>query len=432
INKAYEKDREMGDVLEGLEFEGDLESLAEDLEGTADLLDVAQQAPIIKLVNSVLHQALRKRASDIHIQPLEDSLKIRLRIDGNLYDYLDPPKKIQDAIISRVKVMGKMDIAERRIPQDGRATIRVGDREVDLRISIVPTAFGERVVFRLLDKGAKLFSLPEVGLADKALELVNTFINFNHGIILVTGPTGSGKTTTLYAALSTINAPDINIMTIEDPIEYHLRGISQMQILPKKGLTFAAGLRSLLRQDPDVMMVGEIRDEETARIAIQAALTGHLVFSTIHTNDAPSSVTRMLDIGVEPYLVSSSVICVIAQRLVRRICENCKTEYEATLDEVADLGIDPDAIPGGVLHKGAGCEKCMDTGYWGRVAIFEVLPITERVRQFIMQRNGASEIKRHAVETGLMRTLRMDGAAKVLRGETTVEEVLSVTQMDIY
>ena len=432
INKAYEKDRDLGEVLENLDVDADLSAMSADIEVAADLLDVAQQAPIIKLVNTILHQALRQRASDIHIQPLEDMLKVRYRIDGNLYDRMDLQKKLQEAVISRVKVMGKMDIAERRLPQDGRASIRVGDREIDLRISSVPTAFGERIVFRILDKGSRIYSLEEIGLLDRNFDYVDTFIHYDHGIIFVTGPTGSGKTTTLYSALAKINAPDKNIMTIEDPIEYHLRGISQIQVHAKKGLTFAAGLRSLLRQDPDIMMVGEVRDEETARIAIQASLTGHLVLSTIHTNDAPSAVTRVLDIGIEPYLVSSSVICVIAQRLVRKICDHCKMAYEATFEEVTDLGIDPETLPDGMLHKGKGCEQCMDTGYWGRSGIFEVLPMSERVRQFVMARSGASEIKKHVVDNDIMTTLRMDGASKVIAGTTTVEEILSSTQMDIY
>jgi type II secretory ATPase GspE/PulE/Tfp pilus assembly ATPase PilB-like protein len=327
--------------------------------------------------------------------------------------------------------MGKMDIAERRLPQDGRTTVRIGDGEVDIRMNSVPTNHGERLVLRLLDKTQKVFELEEIGLTTANFELINNFIHYQHGIILVTGPTGSGKTTTLYAGLCKLNSKELNVITIEDPIEYHLGGISQIQVANKKGLTFAAGLRALLRQDPDVMMVGEIRDVETARIAIQSALTGHLVFSTIHTNDAPSSISRLLDIGIEPYLVASSVVCVIAQRLVRLVCPECKAEYEPTDQELTSIGLSRDAFPGDVLWIGMGCSHCIDTGYQGRTAIYEIMPITDEVREQVMNHATSTKIKTTAMANG-MTTLRMDGVVKVIEGLTTIEEVMRVTQMDLF
>jgi general secretion pathway protein E len=431
LNKAYQQKIDVvSEMLEDLD-EGDMAGIEKEIEKAQDLLDIANKAPIIKLVNMVLFQALKMRASDVHIQPYEDKLQIRYRIDGILYDMMTPPKKIQDAIISRVKVMGKMDIAERRLPQDGRATIRLGDGEVDIRISSVPTNHGERIVMRLLDKTARLYDLEEIGLDAEHLRRVKQFIDCSHGIILVTGPTGSGKTTTLYGSLKRMNSAEYNIMTIEDPIEYHLPGVSQIEVNVKKGLSFANGLRSLVRQDPDIIFVGEIRDLETAQIAVQASLTGHLVFSTLHTNDAAGAVTRLLDLGVEPYLASSSLIGVIAQRLVRLICKHCRTPYEPTPEELADIGLTRDQLEGGMLHKGSGCPNCLNTGYWDRTGIYEILVVNEHVRDQIMTRTGSSLIKQDAVRTG-MRTLRQDGADKVRRGLTTVEEVLRVTQMDVF
>ena len=430
INKAYQQSVDgVDEMLEGVEEE-ELSDLPQELSGSEDILDIANKAPIIKLVNTILFEALKLRASDIHLQPFEDRLVVRYRIDGILYDMKVIPKRVQDAIISRVKVMGKMDIAERRLPQDGRATVKVGDGEVDIRLSSVPTSHGERIVFRLLDKSAKIYELNEIGLSKDNLTILRDVITSTHGIIFVTGPTGSGKTTTLYAVLSQLNSAEKNIITIEDPIEYHVDGVSQIQVSEKKGLTFASGLRSLLRQDPDVMMVGEVRDEETARIAIQAALTGHLVFSTMHTNDSAGAVTRMLDINVEPYLVASSLIAVIAQRLVRRICAECREEAQPSDRELASIGIERDQLEGSHLWNGEGCETCLDTGYRERTAIYEILPISDAVRQQVMEHRSASDIKKGAVERGL-RTLRMDGASKVLEGLTTVDEVLRVTQMDI-
>lgn len=396
-----------------------------------DLLDASNKPPIVRTVNNIILQAVKQRVSDIHFQPYEEKLQVRYRIDGILYEVQSIPKKYHDAIISRIKVMGQMDIAEKRLPQDGRKSIKMGDSEIDIRISSVPTVHGEQVVMRLLDKSGRVYSLKEIGLDSRDLKLVDQFIHYSHGIMLVTGPTGSGKSTTLYAALSRINSTEKNIMTIEDPIEYHLRGISQIGVSDKKGLSFARGLRTLLRQDPNIIMVGEVRDEDTARIAIQAALTGHLVLSTLHTNDSASTITRLLDIGIEPYLVSSSLICVIAQRLVRKICSGCRKEYAPTPERLQAIGLKvTDLGPQRVLWKGTGCEKCMRTGYQDRLGIYEVLPLTERIREQIVQRQSASVIKQSAIKRGL-HTLRMDGARKVLQGVTTIDEVLRVTQTDI-
>lgn len=432
INRAYQKSSaDVDDLLEGLE-DDEILGLAAEIEESEDVLDIANKAPIIKLMNTILFEALKIRASDIHLQPFEDRLQVRYRIDGILYDSKIIPKKVQDALISRVKVMGKMDIAERRLPQDGRTSIKVGDSEVDVRISSVPTSGGERIVFRLLDKSARLYRLDEIGLNTSNLDLLRSLINYSHGVILVTGPTGSGKTTTLYGALAEINSEEKNVITIEDPIEYALDGISQIQVSNKKGLTFAAGLRSLLRQDPDIMMVGEIRDAETAGIAVQAANTGHLVFSTLHTNDSAGAVTRMVDLGVEPYLVSSSLIAVIAQRLVRVICPRCKEAYEPSESDLKGLGVTRDQLQDGMLHRGTGCDACLGRGLYDRTALYEILSVNETIRDQIIHSTSASVIKQTAVETGHLKTLRMDGAAKVCEGETTIEEVFRVTQLDVF
>jgi general secretion pathway protein E len=430
INRTYVQGGNVEEMLDDLNPD-EIIGMAEAIEESEDVLDIAYKAPIIKLVNMLFFEALRMRASDIHLQPYEDKLQVRYRIDGILHDTQMVPKKVQEAVVSRIKVMGRMDIAERRLPQDGRTTIRVSDAEVDVRISSVPTSHGERIVMRLLDKSARLYELTELGLDERNLKLIDSLIHYSHGIIFVTGPTGSGKTTTLYAALQRINSLEKNILTIEDPIEYNLKDVSQIQVSAKKGLTFASGLRSLLRQDPDIMMVGEVRDVETARIAIQSALTGHLVFSTLHTNDAPGAVTRMLDIGVEPYLVSSSLIGVVAQRLVRLICERCKYPYVPTDSDLREIGLDMSRVKDGVLYRGKGCHHCMGTGYWNRTGIYEILPMTEGIRELVVERAGANIIKHAAVNEG-MKTLRMDGARKVLEGISTVEEVLRVTQLDMF
>jgi general secretion pathway protein E len=432
INRAYRHKADgVDEALQDVK-DTDIVSIAENIQESEDLLD-ANKAPVIKLVNMLLFQALKLRASDIHLQPYADRLQVRMRIDGVLYDMESVPKRAQEAIISRVKVMGKMDIAERRLPQDGRASIRVGDGDVDVRISTVPVAGGERVVFRILDKTTKIYSLDQIGLENEAERTIRRSINYSHGVIFVTGPTGSGKTTTLYACLDAINAPDLNILTIEDPVEYNLDGISQVQVNVKKGLTFAAGLRSFLRQDPDVMMVGEVRDNETADIAIRAALTGHLVFSTVHTNDSASTVTRLIDIGVEPYLVSSSLLLVIAQRLLRTLCPNCRepiTPTQEMLYHLEDLKLSIDQFPDGKLMKGKGCDECFRSGYAGRTAIYEVMPIDTHIQEQIVNKATASTIKRGALERGL-KTLRMSGVQKLLHGMTTPDEVLRVTQLDV-
>jgi len=435
INKAYKRKQDTVDeALTDLD-QDEIGNLAGEIEIAEDILDVANKAPIIKLLNMVLFQGLRMRASDIHLQPYDDRLQVRYRIDGILYDMDAIPKKVQDAVISRVKVMGKMDIAERRLPQDGRSTIKLGDSEVDIRISTVPTSAGERVVMRLLDLSARLYELEEIGLDERNKDLVDSFIHYTHGIIFVTGPTGSGKTTTLYAALNRINSAVLNVITIEDPIEYHLDSISQIQVSEKKGLTFASGLRALVRQDPDIMMVGEVRDDETARIATQSALTGHLVFSTLHTNDASSAVARMLHFNVEPYLLASSLLVVVAQRLVRMVCPECREVFapDATMvRELEMIGLTPDMLPEGKLVRGAGCANCFQTGYTDRTGIYEVLPVDDAVKLQIMERASSTDIKRSAVERGILRTLRQDGADKVRTGRTTVEEVVRVTQLDVF
>lgn len=434
INRAYRHKADgVDDALSSIEDE-DIIGLAAEIEESEDLLDVANKAPIIKLVNTVLFQALKLRASDVHLQPYPDRLQVRFRIDGLLHDMQTVPKRAQEAIISRVKVMGKMDIAERRLPQDGRASIKLGDGEVDVRISSIPSGDGERIVMRLLDKTAKIYNLDEIGLEPRNRDMLLKYLDYSHGIILVTGPTGSGKTTTLYGALTQMNSAELNILTIEDPIEYNLPGISQVQVATKKGLTFAAGLRSFLRQDPDVLMVGEIRDLETAEIAIRAALTGHLVFSTVHTNDSPSTITRLVDIGLEPYLVSSSLLLVIAQRLVRRICTRCKefvTPDDVTRAKMREVGLSPDRLPNGKVAVGRGCEDCFRSGYSGRTAIYEFMPIDDVVRTMIMNRANATEMKRSAIERGLT-TLRMDGVDKIVHGMTTPDEVMRVTQLDVF
>jgi general secretion pathway protein E len=433
INRAYKsKSDVVGEALDDLS-EDDIQSLAAEIDEGEDILNVANKAPIIKLVNMILFNALKMRVSDVHLQPYPERLQIRYRVDGILYDMESAPKKVQDAIISRIKIMGKMDIAERRLPQDGRASLKLGEGEVDVRISSIPTSNGERIVMRLLDKTSKVYRLPEIGMEPHHLEVFRHYLNYTHGIILVTGPTGSGKTTTLYAAMSEMNGREKNILTIEDPIEYNLDGVSQVQVNTKKGLTFAAGLRSFLRQDPDVMFVGEIRDRETAEIAIRAALTGHLVFSTVHTNDSPSSVTRLLDIGLEPYLVSSSILLVIAQRLVRLICPRCKIQRkpdEIEAKKLREAGIF-DQLPDGMISAGTGCDYCFQSGYVDRTAIYELLPIDDVMKEQVMDRASATVIKRAAVERGLLKTLRMDGLQKVVRGRTTIDEVMRVTQLDL-
>lgn len=429
INQLYDRASDTAQqVIDDLSTES-LDLLASELQEPEDILEVTDEAPIIRLINSILFEAVKQRASDIHFEPFERELEIRFRIDGILYKILSPPKRFQASIVSRIKIMAGLNIAEKRLPQDGRIGIKIAGRDIDIRVSAIPTAHGERVVLRLLDKSTRLLDLSEVGLLAGELQVMDQLIYMSHGIVLVTGPTGSGKTTTLYAALSKINFPDKNIITIEDPIEYQIKGIGQMQVNPKIALTFANGLRSILRQDPDIIMVGEIRDVETAEIAIHASLTGHLVFSTLHTNDAAGAITRLLDMGIEPFLVSSSVLAIIAQRLVRVVCPDCRHAYTPTTEELDKLSLKPDR--GGLtFYRGIGCAQCMKTGYRGRTGIYEILLMDDELRQMVLSKTDANVIKNRAVAKG-MRVLREDGARKVMQGITTTEEVLRVTQEEL-
>ncbi len=407
-----------------------LKAIAEQIVAPTDLLETADTAPIIRMVNAMLFQAVIQRASDIHFEPFEQEMSVRYRIDGILHSILTIPKRLQPALLSRVKIMAGMDIAEKRLPQDGRMALRIGNRHIDVRASDVPVHHGERLVLRLLDRSRMLLNLGEMGLSSELLSIVSRLTQAPHGMILVTGPTGSGKTTTLYAALNAINTPEKNIITIEDPIEYQLKGIGQIQVNPKIDLTFAGGLRSMLRQDPDVMMVGEIRDVETAQIAIHAALTGHLVFSTLHTNDAVGAITRLLDMGVEPFLIASSVLAVVAQRLVRRICPQCRIPH--TLSEwereqrilLPSFGRDIDAP---VFYRGKGCGYCAQTGFYGRVGIFEMLSMEDEMRTGVLNKADASRLRQQALKQGMI-SLREDGLRHAQAGVTTFEEVLRVTQ----
>jgi general secretion pathway protein E len=402
----------------------DLTSVATEFEKPRDLLELIEDAPIIRLLNALFQQAVKEKASDIHIEPYERELEVRMRIDGILHKVLKPPKIIQEALVSRVKIMASLDIAEKRLPQDGRISLLVGGQDVDLRVSVIPTVFGERVVMRLLNRKQGLIGLSEMGLDEEDKASFENLLSRTSGIILVTGPTGSGKTTTLYAALNRIYTEEKNVVTIEDPVEYQLTGIGQIHVNPKIGLTFASGLRSILRQDPDIIMVGEIRDYETAEIAIQASLTGHLVLSTLHTIDASSAVIRLGDMGVEPFLVASSLSAVLAQRLVRTLCPYCREEYAITPAEQAYLNADVST-----LSRGKGCERCKGSGYSGRTGIFEFLMVDGGIRQMISERASAQDIKKSASQKG-MQTLFDNGLNKVVRGITTLQEVLRVTQKD--
>lgn len=426
INLAYDMSRDSAEQVIQDMHEEDTDLIISEIEETSDLLDDTSDAPIIKLVNLMMSQAVKERASDIHIEPTQTRVKIRYRIDGILYDRLSAPKHIQSALISRIKIMAKMNIAEKRLPQDGRIEIRIAEKSIDIRVSTIPIAFGERIVLRLLDKTNVLIRLSDLGMPDDRLKEFERLIKSSHGIMLVTGPTGSGKTTTLYGSLSTINNADINIITIEDPIEYQIEGIGQIQVNPKIDLTFANGLRSIVRQDPDVILVGEIRDLETAEIAIQSALTGHMVFSTLHTNDSASAVTRLIDMGIEPFLVTSSVIAILAQRLVRVICNDCKEEYTPDDESLKNIGLTNDMISGRKIYRGKGCPSCLNTGYSGRTGIFELMILNDPIKNIILKTSDANAIKRMAIEQGMI-TLSGDGAKKVKDGITTIEEVIRVS-----
>ncbi|WP_309889228.1 type II secretion system ATPase GspE [Archangium sp.] len=435
INSVYDRaSNEAEQLVDELESTN-LDSITHELDEVKDLIDDAgDEAPIIRLINSVLFRAAKERASDIHIEPMERELLVRFRVDGVLQEIIKPPKRYQNAIVGRVKVMGQLNIAEKRLPQDGRIRIKLAGRDIDIRLSTIPTTYGERIVMRLLDKNTTLLDLTELGMAAHTLEGMEHVIRRPHGIVLVTGPTGSGKTTTLYGALSRINTPDLNILTVEDPVEYQLKGIGQMAVTPKIGLSFAQGLRAFLRQDPDVIMVGEIRDKETAEIAIQASLTGHLVFSTVHTNDAASAVTRLVDMGVEPFLVASSLTGILAQRLVRRVCPDCRVQYSPTEEEVRELGMTKTQFieRHGVekIYKATGCPSCNQNGYRGRTGIYELLLVDDTVRQLALKNVDSSTIKKAAIANGML-TLLDDGARKIALGETTIAEVLSITQEDL-
>ena len=427
INRTYGQANDTAEqLMQDLGEEADSQHLFTELEVGEDLLDETSEAPIIKLVNHIFSQAVKSQASDIHIEPYQQHLQVRFRLDGVLHNVLSPPRRLHAAIVSRIKVMARLDIAEKRLPQDGRTEVKIGERLVDVRVSSLPTAFGERVVLRLLEKSGKLLSMEEIGLTAAALAEMKRLLHLSHGIILVTGPTGSGKTTSLYAALSSINSPDKNILTIEDPIEYQLDGIGQMQVNPKINLTFSSGLRSMVRQDPDVILVGEIRDRETADIAIHAALTGHLVFSTLHTNDSASAVTRLTDMGIEPFLVSTAVQAIIAQRLVRLLCTHCKEAYEPEEAQWAELRSSREVA--GPIFRADGCEKCLETGYRGRTGIYEFLLLSEAIKGLVLQTSDANQINKAARAEG-MASLREDGINKVTEGRTTISEVLRVTQL---
>ncbi len=412
----------MGELEEGGE-------IADEFNEPVDLLDADDEAPIIRLVNTLLFRAVKQKASDIHVEPFERELKIRFRINGILYDVMTPPKRAQNAIISRVKVMSQLNIAEKRVPQDGRIRIKIAGKDIDIRVSTIPTAHGESVVMRLLDASSVLLDLESLGFSRGNLEIFKGLLTHHNGIVLVTGPTGSGKTTTLYSALSKLNTNEVKIITVEDPVEYQLHGVNQMQVNPKIDLTFASGLRAFLRQDPDIILVGEVRDKETAEVAIQASLTGHLVLSTLHTNDAPSSITRLVDMGVEPFLVASSVLGIVAQRLLRTVCRDCARKYTPEEAELAQIGLAPADLKGRQIYRPVGCPICLETGYAGRAGIHEILLITDAIRAELMKGSDAATIKKVAFAQGMI-TLRQDAAQKVMQGMTTIEEVLRVTQED--
>ncbi len=430
IHEYYHSDDSSAAFLDNIKGgQADDEDMLGELQ-VYDLLDDSQELPgVVRLLNFVISEAIQQGASDIHFEPKETGLTIRYRIDGVMQNRLSPSQELTQQLLTRLKVMAKLDIAEKRLPQDGRIKMRMGGKEVDFRVSTLPIVTGERIVLRILDKGNIVLGLDKLGLPDNMLEEFRREIGFSEGIILVTGPTGSGKTTTLYSALSELQNDHTNIMTIEDPVEYRLKGIAQMGVHPKIGLSFAAGLRHILRQDPDIIMVGEIRDKETAEIAIQAALTGHLVLSTLHTNDAPSAIVRLVDMGIESYLISSCCIGIMAQRLVRTICPSCKTAYTPTPSELANLKITPDMLPDGKLYRGKGCPSCVGSGFQGRHGIYELMPLTANVRKQVLKSPEATQIQATALEDGMM-TLRECGRALAIKGITTTEEVWRVTRAE--
>jgi type IV-A pilus assembly ATPase PilB len=394
-----------------------------------DIMEMANDAPIVKLVNHIIFQAVKEDASDIHIEPFEKELRVRYRIDGNMYQKILPPKRLEGAIASRIKIMSNLNIAEKRVPQDGRIRLRVADKAIDLRVSVLPTNFGERINMRILDTSKGAVELEALNFSERDYKLITKTIERPNGIILVSGPTGSGKTTTLYSILTRLNRSDVTIITVEDPVEYTISGINQVKVNEKIGLTFASALRSILRQDPDIIFIGEIRDNETAQIAIQAALTGHLVLSTVHTNNAPATITRLIDMGIEPFLIASSLIMVVSQRLVRRLCEKCKQKYTPEEDAIRRLGLTPEQASKITFYKPGGCDECLNTGYKGRAAIFEVMEVTDELAALIVERVDASVIKEKAIEQG-MKMLAEDGVRNIEKGITTIDEVLSVAYIE--
>ena len=432
IERHYkEQQASMSEMLSDITMESNVEVVPEDEQPNAnvnvfELKESADEAPVVKLVNMVLADAIKKGASDLHWEPYEKVFRIRFRIDGVLHEMLAPPKRLEPAIISRLKIMSNLDISERRVPQDGRIKLRFGAREIDFRVSILPTIFGEKAVLRILDKDSLQLDLTKLGFDGWSMEKFTAAIRQPYGMVLITGPTGSGKTTTLYSAIHTINSPEHNIMTAEDPVEYNLKGVNQVQVNDGVGRTFAATLRSFLRQDPDVILVGETRDLETAQISIRAALTGHLVFTTLHTNDCPSTVARLFDMGIQPFLLSSSLLLILAQRLGRKICKDCRQPYEAKEEDLVPYGHVPTGLGKVQMFKGKGCQTCNFTGMKGRVAIYEVMPISEALRDMILKNASTAELRDGARKEG-MKTLREAGLYKVLEGTTTVEEVLRVT-----
>lgn len=430
INKYYplEGAKQMIQELEE-EQEGMPEVELGDIE-ERDIVAMAAEAPIIKLVNHILYQAAKREASDIHIEPFEKEVSVRYRIDGVMYTVMNPPKRIQGALTSRIKIMAHLNIAEKRLPQDGRIDLRVAGKPIDIRVSVLPVAFGERIVMRLLDKTRTFGQIEHMGLSDRDLRILQESIARPNGIIYVTGPTGSGKTTTLYSILGKLNSPDVNIITVEDPVEYQMAGIGQVQVRDKIGMTFAAALRSILRQDPDIIMIGETRDQETAQIAIQASLTGHLVLSTLHTNSAAATITRLLDMGVEPYLIASSVVLVVAQRLVRKLCDNCKTSYKPSIDVLRSIGLSEKDAQGITFYQAVGCEECLKLGYKGRLAIYELMQMTNDIAKLTIDRADTSRLRKQAVSDG-MTLLIHDGLRKIKQGLTTIDEVLSVATIEI-
>ncbi len=433
IEQCYhQKDQEASDYIEGLKKEGEESRDQEIVSEGDDLFDKKEGSPVVQLLNMILIEAIQQGVSDIHFEPLENEVAIRYRIDGVLQFRHRPPLELQNQLMTRIKVMAKMDIAERRLPQDGRIKLSMAGRQIDFRVSTVPVIHGERIVLRILDKGNITLGLDQIGMEGETVTAFRKYLRQNQGIVFVTGPTGSGKTTTLYSSIIEVNSQEVNVMTVEDPVEYKLPGIAQIGVAPKIGLTFSRGLRHILRQDPDIIMIGEIRDRETAEIAVQSSLTGHLVLSTLHTNDAPSALTRLVDMGVEPYLLSSSTLAVLAQRLVRGICPHCQAGYRPSEEELAEVGLNREELCDGQLFAGKGCEKCFESGYRGRLGIYELMPISQQIKNQLLKSADANELQKVAHSEGMC-SLREKGARLALQGKTTTAEVLRVTrQIELY